>query len=94
MIIEIEDEAYHEILKLLEARSKKLHNKLLEAKTVKVNNSIEEARRVKTEKIKDRIAEAIKTLKNNEDKVNRYNINKLTKISYQTLKKYSQEFNI
>lgn len=103
MRFSIDEELYNEVLKVVEKRNKTLHKRMIEEiekleevkQVQKVDNDyLLKARNTKSENIKKRIEIAIETIKSDGKKVNKYNINKLTGVAYQTLKQYEDEFNL
>jgi len=89
MIIDINEELFNEVLKIVKGRSLKVHQQLQQLKPLNINdNSLVEARVIKTDRIKKRIRVALQELIQSNTKPTKYQVHKSTKIAYITLNKY------
>jgi len=93
MIIDIEDELFYKIKELMKNRNKSIYERLEQITPLDTipNNTLQEAREIKTQRVKQSIKEAIKSLYSQNIHPTKYQINKLTKIAYATLNKYYDE---
>jgi len=94
MLIEMNDNDFNQMLKIVEQRNKTLYNKLKNLTTLdKLNqtDTLTIARTVKTERVKESMKKEIRELINSNITPNKYKVHKSTKIAYITLKKYYDE---
>ena len=89
MIIDINEELFNEVLKIVKGRSLKVHQQLQQLKPLNINdNSLVEARVIKTDRIKKRIRVTLQELIESNVKPTKYQVHLRTKIAYITLSKY------
>jgi len=91
MIIEIEEELFNNVKKIVKGRNLSIYEQLekirpLEA--VGTDNTLTKAREIKTQRIKQSIKETIKSLYSQDMKPTKYQIHKSTGIAYVTINKY------
>ncbi len=93
MVIDITDENWAKIILIVKGRNKKLAKELEAIKQIETieDSNLQKARSVKTERVKNRIRESIKNLKDKEIDPTRYKVHKETGIAYTTLSKYFNE---
>lgn len=89
MLFNIEDNLYKKLLNTLADTDKELYFDFMELKPI--ITSIEHARNTKTINTKQSIKESIQTLISLDLPINAYQINKLNKTPYSTIKKYLVE---
>ncbi len=87
MIIEINDDLYERILTIVKSKNITVYEELKSIPPYK-NKSIKHARDTRSENIKVNINQAIKDLINKNINPTKYQVKKLTNISYVTLNKY------
>ncbi len=93
MIINIKDELFEKALNIVKSRNNAIYNELKKIEPIKdpTKNYLEKARETKTNNIKENIKQTIKSLYSQDIAPTKYQINKLTKISYVTLAKYYED---
>ncbi len=93
MIVDITDENWDKIIKIVKSRNKKLAKELEDIKPLEMieDSNLIKARSIKTERVKNRIREAIKNLRAKETTPSKYKVHKETGIAYTTLSKYFDE---
>lgn len=93
MIIEIDDELFSKVKKIVKSRNISIYEQLEEIKPLEniPTNSLQEAREIKTQRIKQSIKETIKSLYSEDMKPTKYQIHKKTGIAYVTINKYYDE---
>jgi hypothetical protein len=90
MIIDIEDDLFLQVKKIVKSRSKTIYEELDKIKPLETipNNTLQTARDIKTQRVKQCIKETIKNLYSEDITVSKYQIHKRTGIAYVTLNKY------
>jgi len=90
MIIDIEDDLFLQVKKIVKSRSLSVYNQLENIKPLDTvpNNTLQTARTVKTQRVKQSIKETIKSLYDEDIAPTKYQIHKRTGIAYVTLNKY------
>ena len=96
MFIEIEKELFEKIKKVMKSRNKNIYTELEKIKELKKipqvkNNDLQNAREIKTQRIKEKILNAMLEIKKENLEINKYQIHKKTNIAYITLGKYFDE---
>ena len=93
MIIEINEELFNKIKKIVKGRNLSIYEQLEDIKPIELvtNDTLQEAREIKTQRIKQSIKETIKSLYNEDIKLSKYQIHKRTNIAYVTINKYYDE---
>jgi len=90
MIIDIDDDLFLQVKKIVKSRSLKVYEQLENIKPLDrvPNNTLQTARTVKTQRVKQSIHQTIKSLSDEGITPTKYQIHKRTKIAYVTLNKY------
>ena len=94
MLIEIEEEIYNKIVKIIKQRNTTLYNQIKDIKAVDSLNTIDTlttARTIKTDRIKKSIKLTLRELIQSNIKPSKYKVHKSTNIAYITLNKYYDE---
>jgi len=92
MLIEIEESLFNKVLKIVKSRNIKVYEELNRIQAIEPHkDTITTARAIRTQRVKQTIKETIKTLIEANTNPTKYQINKVTGISYPTLKKYYKE---
>jgi len=85
LIIEIEENDFSQMLKIVKLRNTTLYNQI---KNIKVVDTLTTARTIKTERIKESIKSTLRELIQSNIKPTKYKVHKSTNIAYTTLAKY------
>ena len=85
MIIEIKENDFNQVLKIVKLRNTTLYNQI---KDIKALDTLTEARTIKTERIKESIKSTLRELIQSNIKPTKYKVHKSTNIAYITLAKY------
>ena len=91
MLIEIEEDTYNKVLKIVKLRNITLYNQIKDIKAIDSVNQIDTlttARTIRTDRIKENIETALKELIQSNTKPSKYKVHKSTNIAYTTLAKY------
>lgn len=90
MIIDIEDDLFLQVKKIVKSRNIKVYEQLEDIKPLEtiLNNTLQQARDIKTQRVKQSIKETIKSLCVEEISPTKYQIHKRTGIAYVTINKY------
>ena len=91
MIIEIEENDFNQVLKIVKLRNTTLYNKIKDIKPItnlNTNNTLATARTIKTDRIKESIKSTLRELIQSNTKPSKYKVHKSTNIAYTTLAKY------
>jgi len=94
LLIEIEDELYNKMLKIVKGRNEAIYNKIKDIKEVTNLNPIDtlsDARAIKTLRVKHNIESTLKQLIDEDIKPTKYQVHKRTNMAYVTLSKYYDE---
>ena len=94
MIIEIDEDIYKQVLKIIKLRNTTLYNKIKDIKPIANLNIIDTlttARTIKTNRIKESIKSTLRELIQANIKPSKYKVHKSTNIAYITLNKYYDE---
>ena len=93
MIIDVEDDLFLQVKKIVKSRNIKVYEQLEDIKPLEtiLNNTLQQARDVKTQRVKPIIKETIKSLYSEDMKPTKYQIHKRTNIAYVTINKYYDE---
>jgi len=88
LLIEIDENIYNQVLKIVKSRNSTLYNKLKDIKPLDNLNTLATARTVKTDRIKEHIKSTLRELIQSNKKLSKYRVHKSTGIAYITLNKY------
>ncbi len=91
MFIEIDENDFNQILKIVKLRSTTLYNNIKDIKALDNLNpadTLATARTIKTDRIKEAIKSTLRELIQSNIKPTKYKVHKSTNIAYITLKKY------
>jgi hypothetical protein len=90
MIIDIEDDLFYKIIKIVKSRNIKVYEQLqiIEPLKVNTNDTLSNARDIKTKRVKQSIKTTLKELIKANINPTKYQMHKRTKIAYVTLNKY------
>ena len=91
MIIEIDENDFNQVLKIVKLRNTTLYNQIKEIKPLPDLNQVDTlatARTIKTDRIKESIKSTLRELIQSNIKPSRYKVHKSTNIAYVTLTKY------
>ena len=91
MTIEIEENDFNQILKIVKLRNITLYNQIKDIKALDNLNTFDTlvtARTIKTERIKESIKSTLRELIQSNIKPTKYKVHKSTNIAYTTLSKY------
>ncbi len=91
MIIEIDENDFNQVLKIVKLRNTTLYNQIKEIKPLPDLNQVDTlatARTIKTDRIKESIKSTLRELIQSNIKPSRYKVHKSTNIAYATLTKY------
>jgi len=94
MIVEIEDELFSKVLKIVKQRNITIYNQIKDIQPItslNKNDTLATARTVKTERIKESIRATLRELMQSNINPSKYKVHKHTKIAYVTLGKYYDE---
>jgi len=93
MLINIDDDLFIEVKRIVKSRSKTIFEELDKITPLSdiPNNTLQTARDTKTKRVKQSIKETIKSLCDEDITVSKYQIHKRTGIAYVTLNKYYDE---
>jgi len=91
LIIEIEENDFNQVLKIVKLRNTTLYNQIKDIKLItnlNTNDTLVTARTIKTDKIKESIKSTLRELIQSNIKPTKYKVHKRTNIAYITLAKY------
>lgn len=91
MLIEIDEELYNKIVKIVKLRNTTLYNQIKDIKPLDKLNQVDTliaARTLKTKRIKECIKSTLRELIEANIKPTKYKIHKSTKVAYVTINKY------
>jgi hypothetical protein len=90
MIIDINDELFIKVKKIVKGRNSSIYEQLEQLKPYAniTDNSLAKAREIKTQRVKQTIKETIKSLISESIHPTKYQVNKRTNIAYVTINKY------
>ena len=91
MIIEIKENDFNQVLKIVKLRNTTLYNQIKDIKALDNLNTFDTlvtARTIKTERIKESIKSTLRELIQSNIKPTKYKVHKSTNIAYTTLAKY------
>ena len=91
MIIEIEENDFNQVLKIVKLRNTTLYNQIKDIKALDNLNPVDTlavARTIKTDRIKESIKSTLRELIQSNIKPSKYKVHKSTNIAYITLNKY------
>lgn len=91
MFIEIDENDFNQVLKIVKLRNTTLYNQIKDIKALDNLNRVDTlatARTIKTDRIKESIKTTLRELIQSNIKPTKYKVHKSTNIAYTTLKKY------
>lgn len=91
MFIEIEEDTFNQVLKIVKLRNTTLYNQIKDIKALdnlNTNDTLTTARTIKTDRIKESIKSTLRELIQSNIKPTKYKVHQNTNIAYTTLKKY------
>lgn len=91
MLIEIDENDFNQVLKIVKLRNTTLYNQIKDIKPIMNFNTIDTlatARAIKTDRIKESIKSTLRELIQSNIKPSKYKVHKNTNIAYITLAKY------
>ncbi|MBL1243504.1 MAG: hypothetical protein COA39_003750 [Sulfurimonas sp.] len=91
MLIEIDENDFNQVLKIVKLRNITLYNQIKDIKPIMNLNTIDTlatARTIKTDRIKESIKSTLRELIQSNTKPTKYKVHKSTNIAYITLNKY------
>jgi hypothetical protein len=94
LIIEIDENDFNQVLKIIKLRNTTLYNKIKDIKALDNLNTIDTlttARTIKTDRIKESIKSTLRELIQSNINPTKYKVHKSTNIAYITLNKYYDE---
>ena len=91
MLIEIDEELFAKVKQIVKGRNFALYQELEAIKpleAIATDTTLQQAREIKTQRVKQSIKEAIKSIYSQDMKLTKYQIHKSTGIAYATINKY------
>ena len=91
MLIEIDENDFNQVLKIVKLRNTTLYNQIKDIKALDNINPVDTlatARTIKTDRIKERIKSTLRELIQSNIKLSKYKVHKRTNIAYVTINKY------